>query len=97
MADNNYLYINNGTSGHNPATNSGGRSTGPNNLPNPGQAGGTATIPIGENTQERENTPQARRFVQGRIPAVLAVKLIFDITVAEAEHAGPTTPVQIDD
>ena len=95
MADNNYLHINSGTSGHNPATNSGGRSTGPNNLPNPGQSG--ATIPIGENTQERENTPQARRFVQGRIPAVLAVKLIFDITVVEAEHAGPTTPVQIDD
>ena len=53
--------------------------------------------PIGENTQDRENTPQMRRLVQGRIPAGLAAKLIFDIAVGEAEHVGPITPVQIND
>ena len=97
MTDNSYLYINNGPSNPTPATNFSCRSAGPNNSPNPGQPRGTATLPIGENTQDRENTPLTRLFVKVRIPAVLTYKVIFDITVAEAECAGPTTPVQIDD
>ena len=97
VTDNSYLYINNGPSNPNPATNFSCRSAGPNNSPNPGQPRGTATLPIGENTQDRENTPLTRLFVKVRIPTVLTYKVIFDITVAEAECAGPTTPVQIDD
>ena len=56
-ADNNYLYINSGTSGHNPVTIYGrSEGAGPSNSPNPGQGRSTTTPPVGEKRKAGKET-----------------------------------------